>query len=102
MADCTKYPVGSRVTVKPSAALDVSGVAWPYLEGKAGTVRKVNISSSAAGVNTPGLWAVLYSIEFDEEFRGGWDCFGACIPGKGQQISEQHLELEDYGKAWSG
>jgi len=95
-----KYPVGSRVSVKPSAAIDVCGVAWPYLEGKVGTVNRVHVSPIEAP--TPGTWSVMYSVEFDEEFRGGWDCFGYCVSGKGQQISEQHLDLESYGKGWSG
>jgi hypothetical protein len=89
----SKYPVGSRVRVLESAGVDVAGVAWPYLNGKVGTVRWVE---TATPPNQPGVWAILYSIEFPDEFRGGWDAFGHCLPGKGQQISQQHLEILTY------
>jgi len=95
-----KYPIGSRVMVKVTAHEDVAGIAWPYLRYKTGTVKGVEV---APVKSQPGALVIDYSIEFDEEFRGGWDCLGTCARGKGMLIGQQHLELSDtevvdYGK----
>jgi hypothetical protein len=82
-----KYQVGTRVRVLPSAHIDVAGVAWPYLNGRIGTVKSVNSAAQAMGEAY-----IAYNVQFDEPFKGGWDCSGTCSDSMGQQISQQHLE----------
>jgi hypothetical protein len=82
-----KYTVGTRVRVRPSALVDVAGVAWPYLNGRIGTVKYAE-----AIERQMAEWYVTYNVQFDEPFKGGWDCQKTCDTLTGQQISEQHLE----------
>ena len=82
-----KYQIGSRVRVLPSAKIDVAGLAWPYLEGQIGTIKYVEVTPGRLGE-----WSVVYTLEFDEVFRGGYDGYGVTKNGQGQQISQQHLE----------
>lgn len=81
--------------VMPRAKVDVAGCAWPYLQYKTGVVRYVEVAPIR---DQPGAWVADYSVEFDEEFRGGWDCYSRCLTGKGMIIGQQHLELVQYAE----
>ena len=94
LSEAYKYPIGSYVKVLPSAQVDIAGVAWPYLDGQIGQVRQVEITPTQLGT-----YHIVYAIEFAETFKGGWYCWGNTAPGQGQYISQQHLELDNYGEA---
>lgn len=87
----SKYVVGERLRVRASAWEDVGTMAWPYLDGKVGIVKNVDVVPT----KPVGTISIAYVLEFDEDFAGGWDCYGMTTAHRGQFIGQQHLEPAD-------
>ena len=87
LLDGCKYQVGDRVKVLPTAFEDIGTLAWPTIMGWAGTVK------DGQAREKDGYAYIVYAVEFDSPFKGGFNCWGHTMPGRGQFVSQQHLEL---------
>jgi len=81
------YKVGDVVILSDTCEIDIGTFAWEYVSThRVATVAHV----------FPGEHGVMYGLEWHEEFRGGHNCKGNCEDRRGQYVSQQHLELENF------
>ena len=82
--------VGDKVFIEESAAIDLGFLArdyilkHPYATVKARMRFEKDVPESE----------VLYALEWPEQFSGGHDCQGTCLPGQGQIVTMKHLSLD--------
>lgn len=82
------FQIGDKVTVEPSAQVDVGYLAWQYIHTHpVATVKHIFVESGVAVRDT------IIALEWDEPFPGGWDVYEICLPRRGQQITSKHLTL---------
>lgn len=87
------YRPGDKVYIETSAIIDIGYQAFVYVSSHPYAVVKARMTDD---VNVPEK-EVLYCLEWPEEFPGGWDCYGHCLPRRGQQITSKHLTLDFEG-----
>ena len=86
------FQPGDFVFVKDSAEEDVNGYAWNYIkEHREAVVTRVNVYSDLSRPMPESEYHIVCA--WDEEFEGGWDCWGKCPPKRGQIITAKHLDL---------
>ena len=86
------FQAGDKVWIEDSAQIDVGFLAWNFVN----THRYATVKSEYTGKTVLPLpeGEKIYCLEWDEEFSGGWNCFGACAEKRGMQISSKHLSLD--------
>jgi hypothetical protein len=86
------FQAGDKVWVEDSAQIDVSFVAWTYIDAHRYATITVKCDMLPADKGSAG--DVVYCLEWPDEFDGGWDCHNACAKRRGQQIAGKHLSLD--------
>lgn len=86
------FQVGDKVWVEDSARDDIGTHAIWFI--KAHPYARIAARFEKEGVQEANI---LYALEWDEVFPGGWDVFGTCKPGQGQQVTSKHLSLDFEG-----
>jgi hypothetical protein len=81
------YQVGDIVLLKDSCQSDIGTFAWTYIQ----THRRAIVKTVQASQN-----GILYGLEWPEDFEGGHDCYRTVTAQRGQFVTEQHLELENF------
>lgn len=84
------FKPGDKVFIEDSAQIDVGFLAWSFVkENPYATVRRrMDTRTDTAERDT------VYALEWDDDFCGGIECFGACVPHRGQFITAKHLALD--------
>lgn len=85
------FQPGDFVYLKDSVQIDIGGAAWNYIKSNR-TARIVELFTNMGQVNLPEH-ENLYVVEWADTFDGGWDCWKKCLPGRGQIVTQKHMEL---------
>lgn len=85
------FEPGDKVFIELSAQDDVSFRAWDYIKNHLYATVKAKMQF---GSKPAPILSTSYALEWPEEFDGGIDCYGKCLPRRGQFIECKHLSLD--------